>query len=190
MLALADEAVAMSAPLLERAESPARRSRLGRVIVAILVVGMVSMWGYIVYLAFGPGRQPSPDRVHDPAFAVAAEARCRAALAEVGKLPPASASPTAAARADVIEQANGYFDAMLDGLARIAPSGDDGRIAREWIADWRTYLGDRAAYAVALRTDPKADLLVSAKDHSQITDYIDAFAGDNRMPACATPLDV
>lgn len=180
----------MSAPHMDRVDSPTRRWTTGRVIVTILVVGMLSMWGYVLYLAFGPGRQPPPDRIRDPAFSVAAEARCRAALAQVAKLPAATQSPSAAARADVVEQANGYFGAMLDDLARLAPAGDDGRIALEWLADWRTYLGDRAAYAVALRKDPKANLLVSAKDHNQITDYLDAFAGDNKMPACATPLDV
>ena len=60
----------------------------------------------------------------------------------------------------------------------------------EWIADWRTYLGDREAYADALRTDPEARLYVTAKDREQVTEYIDAFAADNHMPACATPIDV
>lgn len=180
----------MPASPLDRVETPTRRWTTGRVIVTILVVGMVSMWGYVLYLAFGPGRQAPPDRVRDPGFSVAAEARCRATLAQVAKLPAATESPTAAARAEVVERANGYFRAMLDDLARLAPEGDDGRIVGEWLADWRTYLGDRAAYAVALREDPKADLLVSAKDHNQITDYLDAFAADNKMPACATPLDV
>lgn len=180
----------MSAHLTERDDAPGKRWTMGRLITRILIIGMVGMWVYVLYLAFGPGRQAPPDRVHDPKFAVAAETRCRAALAEVAKLPAASQSPNAAARADVVEQANGHFSAMLDDLARIAPAGDDGRIVREWIADWRTYLRDRAGYAVALRTNPKADLLVSAKDHNQITDYLDAFAGDNEMPACATPLDV
>ena len=59
-----------------------------------------------------------------------------------------------------------------------------------WIADWRTYLDDRAAYADALRTDPEARLYVTAKDHEQVTEYIDAFAADNHMAACATPIDV
>lgn len=180
----------MPASPLDHAESPTRRWNTGRVVVTILVIGMVSMWGYVLYLAFGPGRQAPPDRVRDPAFAVAAEARCRATLAQVAKLPTAAESPSPTARAKVVEQANGYFGAMLDDLARLAPAGDDGRIVREWLTDWRTYLGDRAAYAVALRTDAKADLLVSAKDHNQITDYLDAFAADNKMPACATPLDV
>jgi hypothetical protein len=162
----------------------------GRVIVLILVVGMVSMWGYVLYLAIGPGRQDPVDRLHDPRFAEAAEARCDGAHNAIDQLPAADQTPAPVERADVVDQADAVLAAMLDDLEGLAPGGDDGVITREWIADWRTYLGDRQAYAEALRTDPGARLLVTAKDHEQITEFIDAFAADNRMPACATPLDV
>ena len=89
-----------------------------------------------------------------------------------------------------MEEANDIFEAMVDDLAELAPAGEDGELVREWLADWRTYLGDREAYADAIRSDPEAQLLVSAKDREQITEYLDAFAADNRMIACATPLDV
>ena len=45
---------------------------------------------------------------------------------------------------------------MVDDLEPLAPTGEDGEIVAAWIADWRTYLGDREAYADALRTDPEA----------------------------------
>lgn len=166
------------------------RWRPSRVAIVVLVAAMVGMWGYVLYLAFGPGRQPPPDRLDDPAFAVEAQARCDAALDEVAALPTATESATAADRADVVERANAVFAAMLDDLEAMAPSGEDGELVREWLADWRTYLADREAYAVAVRDDPEARLLVSAKDREQITEYLDAFAADNRMTACATPLDV
>jgi hypothetical protein len=176
----------MSSPTIDR---PARW-RPTRVLVMLTVLGMVSMWGYVLYLAFGPGRQDPPDRLDDPAFAVAAQARCDAALDEVAALPSASASATAAERADVVDEANEIFAAMLEDLAALTPAGEDGSLVRQWLADWRTYLGDREEYADALRSDPRAQLLVSAKDRDQITEYLDAFAADNRMTACGTPLDV
>jgi hypothetical protein len=176
----------MSSPTIDR---PARW-RPTRVLVMVTVLGMVSMWGYVLYLAFGPGRQDPPDRLDDPAFAVAAQARCDAALDEVAALPSASASATAAERADVVDEANDLFAAMLEDLAALTPAGEDGSLVRQWLADWRTYLGDREEYADALRSDPRAQLLVSAKDRDQITEYLDAFAADNRMTACGTPLDV
>jgi hypothetical protein len=160
------------------------------VFLTLLVVAMVSMWAYVLYLAFGPGRQPPPDRLDDPAFATAAEARCQIALTEVAALPRAVDAGSAANRADVVEEANESFAAMLDDLEALAPGGEDGDLVREWLADWHTYLDDRAAYAAAVRDDPEARLLVSPKNSQQITEYLDAFAADNRMPACATPLDV
>jgi len=161
-----------------------------RVAIAVLVVGMVAMWGYVLYLAFGPGRQAPPDRLSDPAFSIAAERRCGAALAEIATLPRAVETPDNVERAEVVVRANGFIAAMLDDLDRFVPAGEDGELVQAWLTDWRTYLNDRTEYAAALRSDPAARLLVSAKDRDQITEHLDAFAADNRMPACATPLDV
>jgi hypothetical protein len=174
--------------------SVGRGSRLGRTVVLIVVCALLSMWGYVLYLAFGPGRQPPIDRLDDPAFAEAAEQRCAATLEEVDRLPVASASQTAAERADVLARANAAYAGMLDdldGLDTLAPAGDQRRRADEWLGDWRTYLGDREKYAEALRTDPDARLLVSAKagEGQQITGWIDEFARANRMPSCVSPTD-
>jgi hypothetical protein len=160
----------------------------------VVVVALVSMWGYVLYLAFGPGRQPPIDRLDDPAFAAAAEERCADTLDAVDELPVASESPTAADRADVLARADAEFAAMLDdldGMVDLAPAGDQRRRATEWLADWRTYLGDREAFADALRSDPEARLLVSEKEGEgrQITGWIDEFAQANRMPSCVTPTD-
>lgn len=168
----------------------ARRWTTGRVVVVVLVVAMIGMWGYVLYLAFVPGRQPPPDRLDDPGFATAAQERCAEALDEIAVLPRAVDAATADDRADVVEDANRRLDAMLDDLEAMVPGGEDGELVTEWLADWRTYLGDRAAYAVALRSDPDAQLLVSAKDRDQVTEYLDAFARDNRMISCGTPIDV
>jgi hypothetical protein len=174
--------------------SGGRGSRLGRVVVLIVVCALVSMWGYVLYLAFGPGRQPPIDRLDDPTFAAAAEERCATTLEEVDRLPVASASHTAAERADVLARANAVYTAMLDDLddlETLAPDGDQRQRAGEWLADWRTYLGDRQNYAAALQTDPDARLLVSAKPGKgqQITGWIDEFANANRMPSCVSPTD-
>ena len=174
----------------DQPDATSRRWTGGRVLVTLLVVGMLVMWGYVLYLAFVPGRQPPPDRLSAPAFATAAQARCRQALDEVAALPRAAEAASSAQRAAVVEKANLSFAAMLDDLDGLVPAGEDGELVRAWLADWRIYLGDRAAYVTDLRADPEARLLVSAKDSLQITEYLDAFAGDNRMTACATPLDV
>ncbi len=171
------------------APDDARPSRVGRVVITVIVVGMVSMWGYVLYLAIGPGRAGSPDELDDPAFAAAAEARCSEALDLVAGLQPANEAQSAAERSVALAEANEHFAAMLDDLDGLVPGGEDGEIAMEWLADWRTYLGDREDYATALTHDPGARLFVSAKGGQQVTDYIDQFAQDNRMPACSTPAD-
>ena len=171
-----------------------RRWTPTRVLLTAVVIAMLTMWGYVLFLAFGPGRQPPIDRLDDPAFAAAAEARCAGALEQVEALPVAAASDTAAERADVLAQADEVFAAMLDDLddmVDLAPAGDQRDRASAWLADWRTYLGDREAYAEALRDDPGARLLVSEKagEGRQITGWIDEFANANHMPSCTTPVD-
>jgi hypothetical protein len=167
-----------------------RRWTAGRVALLVIVMAMLAMWGYVLYLAFGPGRQPPPDQLADPSFGQAAQAVCEAAHVDVGALPPAVEAQTAAERAEIVAEANERFATMVDDLEPLAPDGEDGEIVAEWIADWRTYLADREAYADALRSDPEARLYVTAKDSEQVTEYIDAFAADNHMAACATPIDV
>ncbi len=182
-------------PDTEEPDAPTgRRWTPTRVLLTVVVVAMVSMWGYVLFLAFGPGRQPPIDRLDDPAFAEAGEARCAGALDEVDDLPVASESDTATERAGVLADADAVFAEMLDdldGMVDLAPAGDQRRRATEWLGDWRIYLGDREAYAEALRTDPGARLLVSEKPGAgrQITGWIDEFAKANRMPSCITPTD-
>ncbi len=178
----------------EREGDTGHRWGRGRLAIVVVIVALVSMWGYVLFLAFGPGRQPPVDRLDDPAFAQAAEERCAAAVARVDELPAASASPTAEERAEVLDQADAVYRSMLDDLddmTGLAPAGDQRRRAQEWLADWRVYLGDREAYADALRADPDARLLVSSKpgEGRQITGWIDEFAKANRAPSCVSPVD-
>lgn len=170
--------------------APRRARRLAsRLVVAVVVLGLASLWGYVLYLALGPGRQDSPDKLDDPAFAVAAQARCDAALDLVAALLPASQTKDAATRGATLAEANVALAGMLEDLRGLVPAGEDGEIVGRWLDDWDTYLGDRESYARRLRTDPRARLLVSSKDGDQVTDYIDQFAKDNAMPACSTPAD-
>ncbi|HEY3144018.1 MAG TPA: hypothetical protein VGJ86_22990 [Acidimicrobiales bacterium] len=172
------------------------RSRtLGWIVRGGVVLGLVAMWGYVLYLAFGPGRQPPIDRLDDPAFASAAEERCADALAEVARLPFANTLDNGSERADVVNKANNILGAMLDdldGMADLAPAGDQRNRADEWLTDWRTLLGDRREYASALRNDSNASLYISEKTNTgqHVTGWIDEFAKANRMPSCVTPGDV
>jgi len=165
-----------------------------RVLLTAVVVGLVGMWVYVLYLAFGPGRQPPVDRLDDPAFAEAAEQRCADATDAVEGLPVASQSSSAAERAAVLDQANEIYSDMLvdlDDLRSLAPAGDQRDRTTAWLSDWRVLLSDRQAYAEALRDDPEARLLISEKPGTgrHITGWIDEFALANKMDDCVTPAD-
>jgi hypothetical protein len=177
-------------PTMPPAGLPTRGAGRRRMLARLTVALLVAMWVYVLYLAFGPGRQPPPDRLDDPGFATQAQAICEAAHDDVDQLPPAIEAEDADQRADIVDAANERFEAMLDEIEEVTPPGEDGDIVQEWLTDWRTYLGDRAEYAEALRSDPDAQLFVTARDQEQVTEYIDAFSADNRMTACATPIDV
>jgi hypothetical protein len=171
-------------------------SRKWRIVIITVVGLMVAMWIYVLYLAFGPGRQDPADRLDDPAFGKAGEARCAMAVEAVDSLPIANAAKTASERADEIDDANAIFGVMLDdldGMAQdVVPAGDQRERATEWLADWRVLLGDREDYASRLRSDPDAEFLISEKEGTgrHITGWIDEFAKANKMPSCATPGDV
>jgi hypothetical protein len=189
----------MSDPTSPAADSPepgptGRRLTPGRLVLVALVIGMLSMWAYVVYLAFGPGRQPPVDRLDDPAFAEAGQDRCAEAIDLIDGLPSATSVGSPAERADVLDQANAELESMLDDLdamTSLVPDAHQRGNAEEWLADWRVYLGDRQDYAEAVRTDGNAALLVSEKEGTgrQITGWIDEFALSNKMDDCVTPTD-
>ncbi len=162
----------------------------GRVLARVAVAAMVGMWIYVLYFAIVVGRQPPRDRLEDPTFAARAQTICDRAHDDVARLPSYDPEDPAAQRAEVVSRANERFATMLDALDEIVPAGEDGDIVEQWLADWRTYLLDRADFVTALRNDPRAQLLVTAKDRQQITEFIDEFTKANRMIACATPIDV
>jgi len=190
----------LDAPAEAPAEAPddlpqprGRRWTPSRIAVVLTVLALVSMWVYVLYLAFGRGRQEPIDRIDDPAFAAAGEARCALAVRAVGKLPLADESPNATARAGVIDKANADFTAMVNDLDRLAtriPNAEERSQTQAWLADWRKFIGDRQDFADTLRHDPDARMLVSAKGGMQITEWIDEFANANRMDSCVSPTDV
>ena len=173
-------------------DAPPRRWTGGRVLVIVVVVAMVAMWGYVLYLAFGPGRQPPPDRLADPALRAARpKAVCEGALAEVATLPPAvEAADGRASEPRSWPRPTIASPPWSTTSSRWPPTARTGRSWRSGSPTGAPTSATGSAYADALRTDPEARLYVTAKDREQVTEYIDAFAADNHMPACGTPIDV
>jgi hypothetical protein len=106
----------------------------GRVLVTIAIVGMVAMWGYVLYLAFGPGRADPIDRLDDPAFGRAAEARCAQARDALDELPLPQDAATPAERADTVEAANVELAPRCSTISRptFRPAPTGGTSARGW----------------------------------------------------------
>lgn len=161
--------------------------------LVVTVVVLAGFWGWVaLYQLTNQGERDMPDRLADLSWAPEAERICEAAHAEVADLPSAPATPSAAERADVIDDATDVYDAMLVELAAVLPSGGDpgADLVAAWLADYRVFLADRRSYAAALRTDPAARFVVTEKYGRQITAPVDRFARVNTMESCMSPGDV
>lgn len=163
--------------------------RTARVLALLATLLVIGLWGYAL---FWPHDTTPPGRLSDPSFAEQARDICAATVAELAALPPAYATPDPAGRADVVVRSDALLTSMLDRLQAIAPATDttDGTWVTEWLGDWRTYVGDREAYAARLRTDPTARFYVTMKDKRQVSEPVDFFASANLMDDCATPDDI
>ncbi len=173
------------------AEPPAsgrRRIHPARIAVVVTCVFIVGMW---IFVYVWGAAQPTPDKLSSPRFGQQAEPICKITANALAALPPAQASPNNVARADVVTQTNQDLREMLARLGTIIPSGNDGRIVREWLADYRTYVGNREDYARRLRTDPGARFYEAQKNPGeQISDPIDTMATANHMDDCVAPEDL
>ncbi len=152
-------------------------------------VSILALWAFVYVWA---ARQKPVDRLASPAFGHRAEQICAATLAKLAQLPPAGASKTNVERAAVVDRSNVELGSMLSQLASVAPTtGNDGRMLREWLVDYHTYLSNRVDYAERLRTDPSARFYESEKQPGeQITIPIDTFATANDMDSCTAPEDL
>jgi len=162
---------------------------------AAIVVGLLVMWGYVVYLAFFVGRADSPDKIDEVMFVTEAEARCAEALSFVETLPlPETQAGDPVGRADTVESATAEFDDMAGDLRvladRLVADPESADIVGLWLNDWDTVVADRFDYASRLRVDPEARLLVTPGPNGrQVSLQVDEFAGTNDMPSCKHPLD-
>jgi hypothetical protein len=170
-----------------------RKGSPGKVFAVLIVVAILGMWAFVfAYHLSGQWRDNSPGRLDDPSFSAAAAPLCAQAAAELALLPPAWATDTPTARADAVAASVPILDSLVDALEALPTGGDDTVRVNEWLQDWRTYVGDRNAYAERLRIDPETRFYVtqSDRDNRQITVAIDRFASMNRMTECETPADL
>jgi hypothetical protein len=184
------EALPVPTPLPEaEVEEPLSMSwSVGRVLAVSAMVAMAIFWA-VVFL--GIPRQENPDRLDDRAFVDRTIDRCDALLADLAELPNGSFIEGAEERADVLDRATDRLEVMVEEIDADAPGGDDAKSVQGWLADWRTYIGNRRDFAQRLREDPGARLLLDQSLGGDSVDKpIEIFADVNDMPTCATPGDV
>jgi hypothetical protein len=161
---------------------------LPRILAIAVSLALILFW---IWIFSGGPRKTNPDYLKDRGWTDRTEATCARTVKRIDALPPAPDSTTSAARADVVSRANDELDEMLDAIEADEPTGEgDLDVVRPWLADWRTYLGDRRDYAERLRTDPHARLFVDEKFNDSIETVIETFAEVNEMPSCVVPGDV
>jgi hypothetical protein len=166
------------------------RWSVGSVAAVLVVVAIAAFWVY----AFSPwAPDDKADALADKSLVAGANAHCKAAKERIDALPRAMESPTPAARAEVVEQANGYVADMIAALRADAQgaTGRDRELLDVWFADWDTYLERRQVYADELRANEDgAVFTVPARNGGQITETMDGFSRTNDLYDCLVPLDV
>ena len=155
-----------------------------------VVLCLTAFWVW----AFSPwAPSDKADGISDKAFLRTANAACKTMQDTLDTLPPAVASTSAAARADVVEKSAAPMAAMIAELraASAGLTGKDAELVALWIGDWETYSADRQTYAKALRNDERAVFIVSQRNNEgQITRTMDGFARVNELEHCIVPIDV
>ncbi|MEX1217550.1 MAG: hypothetical protein WEA11_03390 [Acidimicrobiales bacterium] len=172
----------------EEREPMSFRGRTARVLALLSALIVVFLWGWALFF---PPSTTAPGTLEDRVFPEAAQQICTDAAAELSLLPKAFETTDPVDRSAVITKTNVILRSMLDRLDSLALPEDsqDATNIKEWLGDWRTYVGDRGAYAVALTTDPTARFYVSKKEERQVSVPIDFFATFNKMFNCVTPDD-
>jgi hypothetical protein len=173
----------------EESEPMSFRARTARILALLAVLVIVFLWGWALFF---PPSTKAPGTLQDRTFPEAADQICTTAAGELALLPKSFQTTDPISRSEVVSKSNVILNTMLDKLRTIAPPTDtrDGTNISEWLADWRSFVGDRTIYANALLIDPKARFYVSTKDKGQVSRPIDFFATFNKMYNCVTPDDI
>jgi hypothetical protein len=100
------------------------------------------------------------------------------------------ATPNRRERADVVDTTT-ILEGMLDSIVDRSTDAKGRDLVPQWEADYRTYLADRRAFTAELRaTGINSAFYETQASGIPISERLETFAGDNRMPSCAPPRDL
>lgn len=150
------------------------------------------MWVYALFFA----SKEAINKIGDEQWSQRAEVRCaqakreRMALIDLRRIDEPGTGGLVQ-RASLVDSATDTIERMLDDLSSVLPDDAKGRaIVPQWLAEYRTYVEDRRLYAVALRAGNNAPFAETAFEGLPLSERLATFAGDNRMPSCAPPIDL
>ncbi len=165
---------------------------MGGLILAVVCLAIAAMWIY----AFLFASKEAVNKIGDEAWTKRAESRClvareeRLALADY-RLINDPGTGGLARRAELVDEATDTLARMLDDLRSQIPADPKGRaLIPLWLGDYDTYVADRRAYADQLRSGINAPFAETTFEGLPLAERIATFAGDNRMPSCAPPIDL
>ncbi len=160
-----------------------RKSPVRRVLLWGAVIGMLVFWVWALFFA----SKESINMVNDRAWAERAEAICVVYDPQIRAF-EARASGDLEVRAGLVDESTDLIGQMLDEVVAVMPTDDKGKaIVPDWEADYRILLADRHRYADQLRSGENIAFTETAVEGVPITERIEKFALDNRMPTCAPP---
>lgn len=165
---------------------------VARIILALICAAIGVMWVYALFFA----SKEAVNKIGDTAWTQRAEQRCaeaekqREALADFRLITDVGADGLQQ-RADLVDKATDTIAEMLASLRTDVPSDDKGRaIVPMWLDEYEQYVSDRRAYANQLRQGNNAPFAETTFEGLPLAERLATFAGDNRMPACAPPIDL
>ncbi|MFZ9867056.1 MAG: hypothetical protein ACO3FC_03695 [Ilumatobacteraceae bacterium] len=163
-----------------------------RIILALICSALAVMWVYALFFA----SKEAVNKIGDTAWTQRAEQRCleaereRETLADYRLITDAGVNGLRQ-RADIVDKATDTIDAMLATLRNDMPSDEKGRaIVPMWLDEYEQHVADRREYATQLRDGNNAPFSETTFEGLPLAERLATFAGDNRMPACAPPIDL
>lgn len=160
-----------------------RRSPIRKGLLIGSIVVLIVFWIWALF--FAP--KEAINKINDTAWAERAEAICVDYDLQLRAL-EAERSGDLDVRADLVDTSTGLLAAMVDDIVAVTPTDEKGQaIVPDWEADYRTLIEDRYRYADQLRAGENVPFTETAVNGVPITERIEKFTLDNRMPTCAPP---
>lgn len=150
------------------------------------------MWVYAFFFA----SKEAINKIGDERWTQRADTRCaqarneRLALADYRRIDD-PASGGLSRRAELVDLATDTIARMLADLRTQSPVDAKGQaLIPLWLNDYDTYVSDRRSYTAQLRSGDNSPFTESTFEGLPLSERIATFAGDNRMPNCAPPIDL